>query len=148
VEDSPDDEFVFLEVLRRSGLTNPVMVVRDGDDAIAYLKRDGQFADPKTYPLPSALFLDLSLPKVSGFEVLRWIKAQPHLKDMLLVVLSHSEEVNIMNVAYQLRAHSFLTKPLIQAELNNLTSHFQGFFHGGGPPSSPGASLQAGFGAL
>jgi CheY-like chemotaxis protein len=147
VEDSPDDEFIFLEIIRKSGLNSPVMVVRDGDEAISYLKRDGPFADPKAYPMPSVLFLDLSLPKVSGFEVLRWIKAQPHLKEMLLIVITHSNEVSIINMAYQLGAHSFLTKPLTLAELNNLMAHRQSSFHGCDHQFPPGASLQADFGA-
>jgi CheY-like chemotaxis protein len=129
-EDSPDDEFVFLEIIRRSGIQNPVMVVHDGDDAIAYLKREGKFADPEASPLPSAIFIDLKMPKVGGFEVLRWIKTQPSLKDILLVILTHRHEVNIIKEAYELGAHSFLTKPLTQAELNNLILHFQAHFHG------------------
>jgi CheY-like chemotaxis protein len=129
-EDSPDDEFVFLEIIRKSGIQNPVKVVHDGDDVIAYLKRDGKFADPEASPLPSAIFIDLKMPKAGGFEVLRWIKTQPALKDILLVILTHRHEVNVIKEAYELGAHSFLTKPLTQVELNNLTLHFQTYFHG------------------
>lgn len=137
VEDSADDEYIFLELIRRSRLPNPVMVVRDGREAIAYLNREGQFADATTYPLPSAMFLDLKMPKVGGFEVLRWIKTQPHLEDTLRIILTHHQEVRDVRQAYELGAHSFLTKPLSHAELSSLLRHFQPYFHGGGDQASP-----------
>ena len=149
MEDSPDDEFVFLEIVRRSGIPNPVAVVRDGEEAIAYLKREERFADPKKYPVPSALFLDLRIPKISGFDVLRWIKTQPHLKDMLVVILTQHQEIQVINDAYELGAHTFLTKPLTHTELSNVISHFQTFFYeGGGHQPPPGASHHPGFGVL
>jgi two-component system response regulator len=143
-EDSPDDEFVFLEIIRKSGIPNPVIVVRDGDDVMAYLQREGRFDDSKAFPLPSALFLDLRMPKVGGFEVLRWIKTKPHLRDLLLVILTHRHEINIIKEAYELGAHSFLTKPLTQVELNNLILHFQPHFHGSGNQYPQGASPSRG----
>jgi CheY-like chemotaxis protein len=138
VEDSPDDAFFFLELFRSSQILNPVMVVHDGEEAIAYMKREGQFADAKAYPPPSALFLDLSMPKVTGLEVLRWVKTQPQLKDMLVVILTHYQEVADLNQAYTLGAHSFLTKPLTPRELNNLMTHFQPYFYGSAPQPPPG----------
>jgi CheY-like chemotaxis protein len=132
VEDSPDDAFFFLNLLRTSQVPNPVVVVHDGQEAIAYLNREGRFADPKTSPVPAALFLDLKMPKVNGFEVLQWIKSQPHLKDLLVIILTHHSEVKIVNQAYSLGAHSYLTKPLTPKELGNLMTHFQPHFQGGG----------------
>ena len=87
--------------------------------------------------MPSILFLDLRMPKVNGFEVLRWIKTQAHLKDLLIVILTHHQEVKNVNEAYTLGAHSFLTKPLSPKELTNLITHFKPFFHSG-HHSSPG----------
>jgi CheY-like chemotaxis protein len=145
-EDSPDDEFVFLEIIRKSGIQNPVTVVHDGDEAIAYLKGDGKFADPEASPLPSAIFIDLKMPRVGGFEVLRWIKTQPALKDVLLVILTHRHEVNVIKEAYELGAHSFLTKPLTQAELNNLILHFQAYFLGGDEQHPPVVPFHTGAG--
>lgn len=127
-EDSADDEFFFLEIYRRSRVPNPLMVVHDGREAIAYLNRDGRFFDPETYPMPSVLFLDLQMPNGGGFEVLRWIKTQPHLKDLLVIILTHHHEVKDISQAYELGAKSFLTKPFTQGELNNVILHFQAFF--------------------
>ena len=147
VEDSPDDELIFLDVIRKSGIPNPVIVVHDGAEAVACLRREGRFADPKKYPRPSSAFIDLKLPKISGFEVLRWIKAQPHLKDLLCIVLTHYNESKEINKAYALGAHSFLTKPPNVADLCNLAlhfhSHFDGFCNQEFPTSSskPGSSM-------
>lgn len=140
MEDSPDDEFVFRDTMRRSGISNPVSVVRDGEDAIAYLGRDERFADTNKYPPPAVLFLDLRMPKVSGFEVLRWIKSQPHLKELLIIILTNHHEVKVINEAYELGAHTFLTKPMTRAELNNLVLHFDGTFHGGLPQPQAGSA--------
>jgi CheY-like chemotaxis protein len=138
-EDSPDDEFFFKDLIRRSRFPNPVKVVRDGAEAIAYLNRDGRFADAKTYPFPSALFLDLKMPKRNGFEVLLWIKTQPQLKDLLRVILTQNQELTAIRQAYELGAHSFLTKPVIDEEVNNLMLSFPAAFHGCDVPSNPGA---------
>ena len=75
--------------------------------AIAYLNREGRFADHETYPLPSIVFLDLEMPKVSGIEVLRWIKTQPRHQDLLCVVLTHHREVRHVTQIYELGAHFF-----------------------------------------
>ncbi len=138
-EDSPDDEFFFKEIIRGSRFPNPVKVVHDGAEAIAYLNRDGPFADVKTYPIPSALFLDLKMPKRNGFEVLLWIKTQPQLKDLLRIILTQHQELTAVRQAYELGAHSFLTKPLIHEEVDNLMLSFPAAFDGCDPPSYPTA---------
>jgi CheY-like chemotaxis protein len=135
VEDSPHDAYIFLELIRRSVLPIAVMVVTDGDEAIACLKREGKFADPVKYPMPSAIFLDLKMERVNGLEVLRWMKTQPQLQNMLRIILTHYQEVKDIQQAYELGAHSFLTKPLTHDELENLLLHFQPHFLGCGQTS-------------
>ena len=125
-EDSPDDVTLFLDVLRKSGLRNPVMVVHDGVEAIQYLKGEGKFAERDEYPLPSILMLDLRMPRLDGFHVLEWIYAQTHLTDLLVIVLSHYGETHDINRAYTLGAHSFLLKPFTQKDLTDLASYFDG----------------------
>lgn len=110
--------------MRRNGISTPIITVRDGEEAIAYLKREGQFSDVSQYPDPSIVFLDLKMPKVDGFEVLRWMKSQPGMEKILRIILTHSAEVRDVNQAYELGIHSFLTKPFEYAELKNLTTHF------------------------
>ena len=103
-------------MLRRSfeqvGFDTPVQYVRDGEQAIAYLAGKGRFANREEYPLPSVLLLDLKMPRKNGFEVLEWIREQPHLTELRTIVLTTSEDVFEVNRAYKLGAASFLTKPL------------------------------------
>ena len=124
VEDSEDDELLFLDTMHRVGLANPILVVRDGGKAIAYLKGTGEFANRAKYPVPAILLLDLKLPGVDGFAVLEWVKTQPQLSSLLLVVLSHYGETKSISRAYELGAHSFLTKPVKQSDLIDLANHF------------------------
>ena len=126
IEDSADDELLFRHVVRQCGLANPILVAHDGDEATAYLKGERQFADREKFPLPDVLFLDLKLPKISGFDLLLWMKTQPHLSRLLVVVLSHLGETDEIRQAYFLGAHSFLTKPVTQADIQNLANHFSG----------------------
>lgn len=125
-EDSEDDEKLFLRILRQAGVGNSVSVVRDGDEAIAYLKGDGVFADRRKYPLPCALFLDLRMRRVDGWEVLRWIRTQDGLADMLVVVLTIYDEPKAIMEAYRLGAHSFLIKPFAERDVKNLVQYFRG----------------------
>lgn len=127
-EDSQDDIDLFLHVMRKSGLRNPVIVVHDGEEAIAYLKGEGNFADRDKYPLPEILMLDLKMPRMNGFQVLDWIQTQEHLKKLLVVVLSHLGETREINQAYDLGARSYLTKPVTTEDLVNLTTHFGGYW--------------------
>ena len=125
-EDSPDDVTLFLDVMRRSGLRNPVQVVQDGVEAIQYLKGVGEFTDRDLHPLPSILMLDLRMPRLDGFQVLEWIYSQSHLTDLLIVVLSHYGETEDINRAYTLGAHTFLVKPFTTKDLTSLASYFDG----------------------
>jgi CheY-like chemotaxis protein len=97
--------------LRLSGLAHSVILVRDGEEAIAYLKGDGIYADRDKHPFPKVLMLDLKMPKKTGFEVLQWVKAQPNLKDLPVVILTSSERIEDIKRSYELGAHLFLSKP-------------------------------------
>src|SRR5579884_278603 len=83
-EDSADDEFFFRRVFGAVGLKNPLEVVRDGQQVIAYLKGEGEYADRELHPLPGVLFVDLRMPRVNGREVLQWLKTQAQFKGMLV----------------------------------------------------------------
>lgn len=126
-EDSPDDELFFKLALRKAGVENPVRSVRDGHQAIAYLRGDPPFSDRQIHPLPEIIFLDLRMPRVDGFEVLEWLHRQPELtRGMLVVVLSQLTDSTALRRAYGLGANSFLMKPCRQEDLNNLISHYGG----------------------
>jgi CheY-like chemotaxis protein len=115
-------------VLRKAGVLNPIRIVNDGDEAIAYLKGEGGFADRSAFPLPTVLFLDLKMPRVSGFQVLEWWRTQPQLKNMLVIILSGYSQLPDVRRAYALGAKSFLTKPCEIQDVINITQAFKGFW--------------------
>jgi CheY-like chemotaxis protein len=126
VDDSADDVMFLKFVLKEAGVLNPVVVSHDGVEAVCYLKGEGFFADREKYPLPSILFLDLKMPNCDGFQILDWLQQQPHLRSMLIVVLTGDWEMRGINRAYQLGAHSFLVKPCQSPDITNLIKAFPG----------------------
>jgi CheY-like chemotaxis protein len=128
-EDSQDDETLFRHVLKKAGVKFPIRVVRDGQEAIAYLQGAGDFGDREKNPVPDVLFLDLRMPVTNGFTVLEWLQTQPALRERLLVVvLTNFGDVDSIRRSYALGAHSFLHKPLKQEDVENLISHFEGYW--------------------
>ncbi len=111
-EDSENDVLLTRRAFARANLLNPLQVVRDGVEAIAYLKGEGPYANRAEYPLPDLLLLDLKMPRKDGFEVMRWIREQPGLRALRIVVLTSSDKIRDVNRAYQLGANSFLVKPV------------------------------------
>jgi CheY-like chemotaxis protein len=112
VEDNPDDVLLVRRAFARLGFDHPLIAVSDGQAAIDYLDgRDG-FADRGAHPLPAMILLDLKLPKVSGHEVLSWLRAQEILRRIPVVILSTSDERSDVNRAYDLGANSYLRKPV------------------------------------
>lgn len=112
VEDHDDHAYFIQHAFRHARLANPTFRVCDGEEAIDYLKGEGKFSNRVEYPLPSLVLLDLKMPKKNGFEVLEWIRAQPGLKGLRVVVLTTSDEIRDVNRAYELGANSFLVKPV------------------------------------
>jgi CheY-like chemotaxis protein len=127
-EDSEDDADIIRHVLKKAKVDNPIITVWDGAEAIAYLKGEGIYADRDLSPLPAVLLLDLKMPKRDGFEVLEWVRTQPQFKDLLIVVLSGFNQLESINRAYALGAHSFLTKPCQLEDITNLTNTFKGYW--------------------
>ena len=111
-EDREDDIFVIRRAFAQSRLINPIHVVSDGEEVIAYLNGDGKFANRFQYPLPELLILDLHLPRLDGFEVLRWVRHQSNLKALRVIVLTSSGNIRDLNLAYELGANFFLLKPV------------------------------------
>src|SRR2546421_10494517 len=90
-EDDPDDVLLTQLAFEKARLANPLQVVRDGEEAIAYLKGEGKFADREHYPVPILLLLDLKMPRVSGFQVLSWLRKQPKLQELPVAVMTSSD---------------------------------------------------------
>ncbi len=111
-EDDENDLFFMQRAFNQSQIANPLHHVKDGEDAIAYLKGEGEFADRTRFPLPYLILLDLKMPRKNGFEVIQWIREQPGLKRFPIVVLTSSKEDPDINRAYELGANTYLVKPV------------------------------------
>jgi len=112
VEDLEDDILLIRKAFDRAQVPNPLFVVRNGEEAIAYLSGEGKYANRAEHPLPQMILLDLHMPRVNGFEVLQWIRQQPGLTGQLVIVLTSSNQMRDVHEAYKLGANSFLVKPL------------------------------------
>lgn len=110
-EDDENDVFLFRRAFDRSGLTNPLIAVKDGQQAVDYLTGTGSYADRSSHPLPGLLLLDLKMPRMSGFDVLAWLSLQPSLKGLAVVVLSSSAQESDIQKARQLGADEYQVKP-------------------------------------
>ena len=111
VEDSEDDAFLMRYVMEKSGIHNPLQAVTDGQMAVDYLSGAGDYRDRERFPLPFIIFLDLKLPYVHGFEVLAWIRQQPELCGIPVVVLTGSAETRDRDKAASLGARYYIVKP-------------------------------------
>jgi len=111
-EDEEDYVLLIERAFERANIPNPLYTVWNGEEVIYYLKGEGKYANRDEYPLPDLLLLDLKMPRVNGFEVLTWLRQQPGLSGLRVLVLTSSDEIRDVNLAYQLGANSFLVKPL------------------------------------
>ena len=127
-EDDDNDVLLMKRAIVRAGITNPLHVTRDGEEALAYLAGRGRFADRTQNPLPALLLLDLKMPKLSGFEVLQWIRSQSNMKRLPVVVLSSSFQDTDINKAYDLGANSYLVKPADFASRIDLVKKLQAYW--------------------
>jgi CheY-like chemotaxis protein len=112
VEDDPNDVLLVQRAFRRAGVDSPIQVVADGEAAVDYLAGRGPYADRERHPLPALMLLDLKLPRRSGFEVLEWLRRQPRLRRLPVVILTSSALTADTRRAYELGANSYLVKPL------------------------------------
>src|SRR6266446_3785564 len=90
-EDDPDDVLLAQIAFEKARLANPLQVVRDGEEAIAYLQGEGRYGDRHCFPLPMLLLLDLKMPRVNGFQVLEWLREHPRLYRLPVAVMTSSD---------------------------------------------------------
>jgi CheY-like chemotaxis protein len=112
VEDLENDVFLIRRALVQAHLTNPIYVVRHGEEAVEYLGGTGKYSNRDEYPLPGLILLDLKMPRMDGFQVLEWIRGQPGLRGIVVLVLTSSDRLRDVTQAYSLGAKSFLVKPI------------------------------------
>lgn len=111
VDDSENDLFLMRAAFQMANCDIPLQEARNGEEAIAYLKGEGPYADRNQYPLPTVMLLDLNMPRMNGFDVLAWVRAQPGLKRLAIIIMTASMRVEDVEQAFDLGATSFLVKP-------------------------------------
>jgi CheY-like chemotaxis protein len=128
VEDDENDVLLMRRAFRQAGLCNRLLVAEDGDEAVAYLSGHGDHADRIRSPLPGLILLDLKLPRRGGLEVLGWLRAQPGIGRIPVVVLTSSREGADVNRAFDLGASGYLVKPVQAAEMAEMVRTLAAFW--------------------
>ena len=112
VEDNPDDVELTLRAIKKNNIINPVVIVRDGAEALDFLFASGAYAGRDITDLPTVILLDLKLPKVDGLEVLRRLREDDRTRLIPVVILTTSNEEQDIIRGYKLHANSYVRKPV------------------------------------
>jgi CheY-like chemotaxis protein len=112
VEDNRLDIELTLDAFKEAHLGNSVYVAKNGAEALDYLFGQKQYGDREQYPLPDIILLDLKMPGIDGFEVLRRVKAEPAVKRIPVIILTSSREEGDLALSYDCGANSYLVKPV------------------------------------
>lgn len=120
VEDDPDDVLLFCEAAKRTSIANPIDVAVNGEDAIAYCEALRTAEATGLRAPPVVICLDLKLPRKNGLEVLAWLRAEPGLRRIPVVVFSSSSQPSDVSRAYDLGANSYFVKPVSFEELKTV----------------------------
>ena len=125
VEDNPGDRRLTVEALKEAKISNELHTVNDGAAAMAFLRRQGRYADA---PRPGLVLLDLNLPKMDGREVLKEIKQDPDLRSIPVVILTTSEAEEDIIKAYEWHANCYITKPVDLEQFIKVVRSVQDFW--------------------
>jgi CheY-like chemotaxis protein len=120
VDDSPEDRFLTARALAKTGLQTINFEAEDGSEAIDFLRHTGRFSDPQAFPRPDLILLDLKMPGVNGFDFLQWFRDQAFDIPAKVVIVSGSELERDLEMARELGAVAYLTKPPTPHQLRDL----------------------------
>lgn len=124
-EDSPTDAELARQAFKNGKLLNELVIVEDGVEALAYVRKEGKYAD---MPTPDVILLDLNMPKKDGREVLAELKADSKLKRIPVVILTTSEDEEDVLKSYELQASCYVTKPIDFEKFLDVAKHIKEFF--------------------
>jgi CheY-like chemotaxis protein len=111
VDDCADDQFLIERAFRKTGVTDPIHLVSDGEEAISYMMGDGKYADRETYAYPTFILCDLKMPRKDGFAVLEFLKSNSEWAVIPTIIFSASCDLDDIKKAYMLGASSYHVKP-------------------------------------
>ena len=109
VEDNLDDVLITKRAMAKGRIRNKLYIVHDGEEALDFFKKQGKYKDA---PTPTLVLLDLKMPKLDGFGVLKEVKSDENLKSIPIIVLTSSERDKDIDLAYKLGANSYIMKPV------------------------------------
>ena len=116
-DDNPHDAFFLKRAFLRAGINAPIQFVDDGEQAVNYLGGISPFSNRDSFPLPNLMFLDLKMPRLDGFGVLRWVRQQPRLCRLPVMVFTSSGEPRDVDLAHELGANAYTVKPAAPDQL-------------------------------
>ena len=138
IEDDENDVFLLRHAMKKAGVANPIQVAIDGQEGKDYLEGVGKFVEREKFPLPCLVLLDCKLPHLMGLDVLKWIRQQPALAPLVVIMLSASGEDADVAAAYRLGANAFLIKPSEARTFEAMVNSIRDFWltHNTLPPES------------
>lgn len=128
VEDNDDDVFLMRRALKSAGVDLPLQTAADGQQALDYLAGSGRYADRVAFPLPTVVFLDIKLPHLSGFDVLRSLRAHPEQRRIVVIMVTSSNQPADVHLAYELGANSYVVKPASFQALSEFAKAFKDYW--------------------
>jgi CheY-like chemotaxis protein len=132
-DDDENDQFLMERAFEMTSMAYPLKMVSDGKRAIAYLSGVAPYADRKENPLPCLVLLDLSMPGRTGHDVLQWIRSQPVLTGLPVIILTSSNQPSDIHRAYLLGANGFMVKPGDPSDLLKIVKSIEQFWLSGHP---------------
>jgi CheY-like chemotaxis protein len=141
VDDNPHDVVLIRLAFRRVGIIDTIHLVKDGTEAMRYIQGEGAYADRHQFPIPTLVLLDLKMPQTSGFDVLQWIREQPLLSSVVVIVMSGSKNDEDIERAYSLGANSYLIKPTRFEEMVRMMESLKDYTIWRKNPPSPRGSV-------
>lgn len=127
-EDDENDRFFLSRAFLDAKAHGALMFVADGEEAVDYLGGSGKFAERARFPYPDVLVLDLKMPRLDGFEVLRWMRSRSACRCIPVIVLSGSNRQEDVRRAFELGANSYLKKPCNSGQLVELASNIAAYW--------------------
>lgn len=125
IDDDAGDTLMAKEAIEQSDLQTKLHITHDGIEAMAFLTNDGKYADA---PRPDLILLDLNMPRMDGHEVLTWLKNQPSLKNIPVIILTTSDASQDVEECYNKQANCFITKPIDLDEFTRVINEVNGFW--------------------
>lgn len=128
VDDDPHDVVLIRLAFRKVGIIDTIQLVKNGVEAMHYIRGEGPYSNRSQYPSPTLILLDLKMPQTSGFQVLEWIRKQRQLAEMVVVVMSSSTNEEDIKEAYALGANLYLVKPSRFSDLVKMTGSLKEYY--------------------